>query len=104
MLLEELFESIDEENDRLLSEAARPIWRRKGNTVVRGYRCTSGKKAGRIVSSAATCGGKTDLKKKQRLKKTIMQKGARMQRKANRTKKNNPISKRLQKMNKATRR
>jgi len=103
MKLAELFEGLDEDLEELL-EAATPIWRRKGNKVVRGYRCTSGRKQGRIVSSPGVCGGKTDIKKKMRMKKTIMQKGARMRRKALKTKRKNPVSKRLQKMNKAARR
>lgn len=97
MKLDELFEDDTICN---LTEAAKPIWRRKGNKVVRGYRCTSGKKQGQIVSDPATCGGRVDVKQRMRMKKTIMQKGARMRRKSLRTKQKNPVSKRLQQLNK----
>lgn len=89
------------EDSEDLDEAAKPIWRRRGQKVVRGYRCTSGRKQGRIVSSAATCGGKLDVKKRLKMKKLMQQKGKRLRLKAKRTKKKNPVSKRLQALNKA---
>lgn len=103
MKLLELFEDVvleEVEEFNFVFEAAKPIWRRQGNKIVRGYRCTSGRKQGRIVSSPGTCGGKIDIKKRMRLKKLIMQKGKRMRRKAQRIKKKNPVSKRLRSLNK----
>lgn len=121
MKLWELFESKDEYNERQkilfnsldgtetvidkeeLLEGAKMVWRRKGNKVVKGYRCTSGRKKGRLVNTPADCSRTLDLKKRFRMKKMLQQKGTRIRRKAIRTKKRNPVSMRLQRMNKANR-
>ena len=34
---------------------ARMVWRKMGKTVKRAVRCTSGRRKGRVVSSAAQC-------------------------------------------------
>lgn len=96
MRLTELFENIEEE----LYETAKRVWARRGNEIVKKYRCTSGKKKGRIVSKASECGNAIDLKKRLQFKKTLNIKGSRMKRKALKTKRVNPVSKRLQHMNK----
>jgi hypothetical protein len=92
MLLTELF--IDE-----LDESAKMAWARRGKSIVRKYRCTSGRRKGRIVSKPAQCNASIDLKKRMTLRKTKAAKGGRMIRKARRTKKVNPVSKRLKRMN-----
>lgn len=97
MTLDELFEGLEIAD---LFESARPIWGRSGKKIVRKFRCTQGRKQGRIVSDPTTCGKGVDVKKRQVLRKTMMAKGTRLRRKALRTKKKNPISIRLQKMNK----
>jgi len=98
---EDDFEEIDDEEDLL--EGAKMVWRRKGNKVVKGYRCTSGRKKGRLVDTPADCTRTIDLKKRFRMKKMLQQKGTRIRRKALRTKNRNPVSMRLQRMNKANR-
>lgn len=80
------------------------IWSRKGNQVVRKYRCTSGKRAGRIVSKISQCFKPIDIKKRVKLKQTKARLGNRMSRKAKRTKRTNPASKRLKQLNKFNRR
>ncbi len=94
MKLEELFE------DDIITETAVPIWARDGDEIVRKFRCTSGRKKGRIVANAASCGGTLDLKKRMQLKKTLLKKKALIARKSKRTKTKNPVSIRLQKLNK----
>ena len=96
------FEEIDDEEE--LIEGAKMVWRRKGNKVVKGYRCTTGRKKGRLVDTPADCSKTIDLKKRFKMKKMLQQKGTRIRRKAIRTKKRNPVSMRLQRMNKANRR
>lgn len=93
MLLEDLYP---------VKEGAKMIWARQGNKAVRKYRCTSGSKKNRIVSSPAACSGRKDLKKSIKMKQTLAKKGSIMRRKARKTKRVNPVSKRIQQMNKAS--
>ena len=76
------------------------IWARSGKKVVRKYRCTSGQRKGRIVSKIGQCFAAPNVKAKIRLKKTRARLGARMARKARRTKRINPASIRVARMNK----
>ena len=93
MLLREFFTSIDETQ----------VWARSGKKVVRKYRCTGGRRKGRVVSNISQCFAPVDLKKKASFKKTKARLGARMARKAKKTKRINPASRRVQAMNKARR-
>ena len=95
MLLVELFE-----NEEPLVEGAKIAWARVGNKVVKKYRCTDGKRQGRIVSSPTHCVKPVDIKKRMKLRQTKLAKGKRMNRKAQRTKRRNPASLRIQRMNK----
>ena len=90
MLLEELF----------IVESARMAWARKGTAIVKKYRCTSGRRKGRIVSKPAQCTAPPDIKKRAQLRRTKAKMGARMQRKAKRTRRINPASRRLKRLNK----
>ena len=78
-------------------------WAKRGNKVVRKFRCTSGRRKSRIVSSPAQCFAAPDLKKRIKLKMTRLRLGARMARKAKKTKRVNPASKRVAALNKRTR-
>lgn len=105
MKLVELFEGVILEEDEIdfddiVCEGAKPIWARSGNKVVRKYRCTSGRKQGRIVSDPTTCGSGTDMKKRMRMKKLLTQKKAMIARKSKRRKAKDPVSIRVQKLNK----
>jgi hypothetical protein len=91
MLLRELTENICEGM----------TWARKGNNVVRKFRCQGGRRHGRIVAKPAQCFAAPDMKKAVRLKKLKARMGSRLARKAKRTKRINPASKRIQAMNKA---
>ncbi len=75
------------------------IWGRKGNQVVRKYRCTSGQRRGRIVSNPAQCFKAIDVKKRMNLKRTRAKMGQRISRRAQRTKRTNPASRRLKNLN-----
>jgi hypothetical protein len=98
MLLSELFKT--NTSKELLSEGPKIAWARVGNKVVKKYRCTSGTRQGRIVSNPTQCNKPIDLKQRIRFKQTKLAKGARMARKSNRTKRRNPASLRIQRMNK----
>jgi hypothetical protein len=79
---------------------AKLVWARKGKQLTRKFRCTVGKRAGRVVSNPTQCSAPIDLKKRFTLRRTKAIKGARMARKAKRTKKFNPASRMVQKLNK----
>ena len=97
-----LFEFIPDSEDLV---EAKLVWARKGkNTVVRKFRCTFGRRKGRLVAKQSQCAAPLDLKKRYVLKRTKAAKGARMMRKARKTKKYNPASKRVAALNKAMRR
>ena len=89
MLLDELIESINEKQ----------IWGRRGSTTVRKYRCTSGMRKGRIVATAAQCFAAPNMKARMSMKRTRARLGARIARKAQRTKRTNPASIALKRLN-----
>lgn len=90
MLLRELTSNINEKQ----------VWAKSGKKVVRKYRCTSGSRKGRTVAKLAQCYAAPDVKKRIRFKQTKARLGSRIIRKAQKTKKRNPISKRVKALNK----
>lgn len=94
MLVFEVLKPLDEKQ----------IWARRGNKVVRKYRCTSGSRKNRIVAKPAQCFAAPDVKKRVKMKQTKARLGSRMVRKARKTKKYNPASRRVQALNKSGRR
>lgn len=85
------------ESDSLVE--AKMVWARKGKKIARKYRCTFGKRAGRTVSNPSQCSAPVDMKKRFTLRRTKAQKGSRMKRKAQRTKRTNPASKMVRSLN-----
>ena len=94
MLVREITESLSEKQ----------IWARSGKKVVRKFRCTTGRRKGRIVKQMAQCFAAPNIKARITLKETRARIGGRMMRKARRTKRTNPASRRVQALNKASRR
>ena len=90
MLIEEIV-GIDE---------AKQVWGRSGGKIKRKFRCMSGHRKGRVVSNPSQCFKPIDIKKRMNLKKTKAKMGSRITRKASRTKRLNPVSRRLQTLNK----
>lgn len=91
MLLREFFnDQIDEKQ----------IWARNGKKVVRKYRCSSGARKNRVVSKMAQCFAAPNMQKRYKMKQLQAKFGARMSRKARKTKRTNPASIRVQKLNK----
>lgn len=75
------------------------IWGRRGKKLVRKYRCSSGQRKGRIVANIAQCFASPNVKAKMAMKRTRARLGARMARKARRTKRTNPASIALKRLN-----
>lgn len=88
MLLRELFDLEEKQ-----------VWGRTGNKVVRKYRCSGGRRHGRIVSKMQQCYAPLDFKQSARFKRLKKAIGSRMMRKARKTKRVNPASRRVQAMN-----
>ena len=82
---------------------ARRVWARRGNKVVQKFRCTSGWRSGRLVATAASCTKPIDIKKRLTLRRTKTRLAKRIARKTARSKKFNPITKRITALNKSTR-
>jgi predicted nicotinamide N-methyase len=77
------------------------VWARTGkNKLVRKFRCVAGKRAGRVVGDPSQCHLPIDVLKKFKLKQTKAKLGSRMLKKSLKTKKYNPISKLVQRLNK----
>ena len=76
------------------------IWGRRGKKLVRKYRCASGRRQGRIVANIAQCFAAPNIKARFALKRTKAKLGKKMARKAQRTKRTNPASRRLKALNK----
>jgi len=79
------------------------VWGRRGKKLVRKYRCSSGNRKGRIVSNIAQCFASPNVKAKMAMKRTRARLGTRMARKARRTKRINPASIALRRLNKRSR-
>lgn len=90
---------LNENYNGIIAEA-KMVFGRRGTKVVRKYRCTVGKRAGRVVSDPKQCNAPIDLKKRFVLKRTKAQKGNRMAKRAQKTKRINPASRVIQKLNK----
>tara|TARA_B100000683_G_scaffold238546_1_gene244492 strand:+ start:2353 stop:2634 length:282 start_codon:yes stop_codon:yes gene_type:complete len=76
------------------------IWGRRGKKLVRKYRCAAGRRKGRIVANMAQCFASPNMKARMTMKKTRARLGSRMARKARRTKRTNPASIALKRLNK----
>tara|TARA_B110000858_G_C17755707_1_gene451999 strand:+ start:93 stop:368 length:276 start_codon:yes stop_codon:yes gene_type:complete len=74
-------------------------WAKRGNKVVRKFRCTVGPRKGRTVKDIGQCFAAPDIKKRIQLKLTKARVGAKMTRKAKKTKRINPASKRVKALN-----
>lgn len=79
------------------------VWGRTGKKLVRKYRCTMGRRKGRVVSNMGQCFAAPDMKKRIQFKRTRARLGGRMARKAKKTKRTNPASITLRKLNKRRR-
>ncbi len=82
---------------------AKIVWARRGKKIARKVRCTTGRRKGRVVSAASSCSRKVDIKKRIVLRRTKARMGARIKIKTKRTKRFNPLSRRVARLNKKRR-
>ena len=75
-------------------------WSTKGTSTVRKYRCTSGIRKGRVMSSPAACNKPINVHKSAAFKQMKQRKGGNLQTKIMRSKKINPGALRTQNLNK----
>jgi hypothetical protein len=80
------------------------IWSRTGGTMKLKWRCTSGAKRGRIVPDIKGCSTPVDTKKRHAMTLTRAKTGARQAVRTKKTKKLNPTTKLLTRLNKPKRR
>lgn len=93
---------LNESYQTIVSEA-KVVFARRGKSLTKKFRCTVGKRKGRVVSNPQQCAAPIDLKKRFVLKRTKASMGSRMAKKAKRTKRTNPASKIAAKLNRARR-
>ena len=86
--------------EEIVVEAKR-VWAKRGKKLKRMIRCTSGKKKGRTVANVGACSKAINVKKRFMMKRIRKRFNAKIVRKSRRTKKMNPLSKRLATLNKA---
>lgn len=84
-----------------VTEGFTPAYSKSGKKTVRKYRCTSGPRKGRIVAKAATCTAPINVKAKQSMKRTRARTKSQAAAKTRRTKKFNPTSLRVKRINKS---
>jgi len=77
------------------------IWGKSPHGLKLKWRCTAGHKKGRIVPNVSDCGKPLDIKKREKMKITRANTKIRQARKAKKTKKVNPQSKLVARLNKA---
>jgi hypothetical protein len=85
--------------EEIVIEAKR-VWAKRGKKLKRMIRCTSGKKKGRTVANVGACSKAINVKKRFMMKRIRKRFNAKIVRKSRRTKKMNPLSKRLTTLNK----
>lgn len=73
---------------------ATQVWSKKGTRSVRKYRCTSGVRRGRVMSSPAACNKPLDVHKSKSFKQTKSTKLPQIKFKSRMTKRSNPASRR----------
>jgi len=93
MKLDEILDVVD------LEEGAKIRFKRVGNEIRRKYRCTSGRKKGKIVASPQSCAQRKDPARIRRGRKVMRSKKGIIQRKSSLTKRKS-ISKLIARMNK----
>ena len=91
-----LIEEIISENEVY---EAKLVYARKGKSVVRKYRCSSGRLKGKTVANPSSCFKPVNIKKRFTLARTKAKLGSRMARKAKMTRRMNPDSRRLKSLN-----
>lgn len=82
-----------------ITESVTQIWSRQGGKMARKYRCTSGSRKGRVVSKPSTCTAPKNIKRSTALKKTRRVQASKIGIKSSRTKRTNPLSRKVARLN-----
>lgn len=83
-----------------ITEGVTTAWSRSGTSNTRKFRCKSGPRKGRVMASPASCNKPVNAKKRATLTKTNTRLGKQRTFKTKQTKKRNPYSRRLRRLNK----
>lgn len=86
--------------EEIIAEGYKSVWGRGPKGVVRRYRCTDGKKKGRVVAKPSTCTTSVSQSKSHALKRTRWTKGAAQDAKR-KLRLDHPTSRRLIRLNKS---
>lgn len=81
-------------------KSGNPTGRGKGSHVTRKYRCTSGPRKGQVRASPAACNAPINYRKSVKLSQTKQRVGSKAKVKSALTKKYNPVSKMVRRVNK----
>jgi len=81
---------------------ATQVWSKSGGKSVRKYRCTSGARKGRVMSSPSACNKPINVKKSTSFKKTKTKKLPQIKYKTGLTKRSNPAATRNVRLNRQT--
>jgi hypothetical protein len=84
--------------NEIIAEAV--AWKRQGNKVTRKYRCTTGPRKGQVRASPAACNAPINVKARHTLNRTKTRTSAHGRFRQQRTKRRDPISRRLTTLNK----
>lgn len=82
---------------------AKLVYAKQGDNLVKKYRCTSGRRKGRLVAKPQNCFKPINIKQRMRMRKLQKQKGRVMSFRRQRTKRTNPVSKQVARLNKTKR-
>lgn len=80
-------------------EGVTTAWQRRPGTNVRKYRCRSGPRKGRVMASPASCNKPLNAKKSANIKRTKTKLGRQKAFKGGLTRRRDPFSRRLRKLN-----
>lgn len=80
------------------------VYARSGDKITRKYRCTTGRRTGKLVGTPTQCYAPLDFKKRANMRRLHKTRGKTMALKRKRTKLYNPVSKQVSRMNRIIRR
>lgn len=80
---------------------AKLVYAKQNGKLVKKWRCTSGKRKGRLVAEPGNCFKPIDIKKRAMMKRIRRKKNASMTKRAQITKRIDPVSKQVRRLNKA---
>jgi len=80
---------------------AKLVYAKQNGKLVKKWRCTSGKRKGRLVAEPGSCFKPIDIKKRAVMRRTRRKKDVSMTKRAQITKRVDPLSKQVRRLNQA---